>query len=98
MKYSVVKTGGNQYLVKSGDEIWVDRISQETGSELELDTLMKFEEDEVELGKPLLKSATKVKIIDHQKADKIRVSRFKAKSRYDKTVGFRHAMTKIKII
>ena len=34
--YAVVKTGGKQYLVREGDEIYVDRINEENGKSLTL--------------------------------------------------------------
>jgi len=52
----------------------------------------------LELGTPTLSSKIKATVIDHLKGDKIRVARFKAKSRYRKVKGFRAQLTKIKIL
>jgi large subunit ribosomal protein L21 len=98
--YGVVKTGGKQYLVKEGMEITVDLMNSEKNKKVDLDALLKFDEEgkTFELGKPLLKDKIVAEVIDHVKGDKIRIAKFKAKSRYRKVRGFRAKLTKLKII
>lgn len=99
VKSAVIQTGGKQYLVKENDEIYVDRLAGEKDSEIELETLAVITDGEtVELGNPLLAGTAKVKILEQQKADKIRVARFKSKVRYRKVKGYRHQLSKIKIL
>ncbi|MDO8741532.1 MAG: 50S ribosomal protein L21 [Candidatus Roizmanbacteria bacterium] len=98
--YAVVKTGGKQYLVKEGMTITVDQLNLEKGKKLELETLLKFDEEgkAFELGKPLLKEKVSAEVIDNIKGDKIRIAKFKAKSRYRKVRGFRAKLTQLKIL
>lgn len=98
MNNAVVISGGNQYLVKKGDLIWVDRVNADVDSEIKLETLLKIDKDKLELGSPFITSKVSAKVKAHAKADKVRISRFKAKSRYDKTRGFRHALTQLEIL
>ena len=50
------------------------------------------------IGKPLLRNMkVTASIVEEKKAEKIRVIRFKAKSRYRKTIGFRALQTVLKI-
>lgn len=99
LKSAVIQTGGKQYLVKENDEIYVDRLAGEKDSEIELETLAVITDGEtIELGNPLLSTTAKVKILEQQKADKIRVARFKSKVRYRKVKGYRHQLSKIKIL
>lgn len=99
LKSAVIQTGGKQYLVKENDEIYVDRLAGEKDSEIELGTLAVITDGEtIELGNPLLSTTAKVKILEQQKADKIRVARFKSKVRYRKVKGYRHQLSKIKIL
>lgn len=99
VKSAVIQTGGKQYLVKENDEIFVDRLAGEKDSETELAILAIINDGEtIELGDPLLTSSAKVKILEQQKADKIRVARFKSKVRYRKVKGYRHQLSKIKIL
>lgn len=98
--YSVVKTGGKQYLVKDGMEITVDLIDAEKGKKVELETLLKFDDEgkTFELGAPFLKEKVSAEVIDNVLGEKIRIARFKAKSRERKVRGFRSKLTKLKIV
>jgi len=99
VKYGIIKTGGKQYTVRQGSEIYVDRIDEEVGKEIVLETLATFTDDgAIELGKPLLKVGVTGKIVEQLKGEKIRVARFKAKVRYRKVRGFRPQLTKVQII
>lgn len=99
-KFAVVKTGGKQYLVSQDDSIIVDRITVKEGADLPLDTVARFDEDgeKIELGTPFLKESVKGQVLAHEKGEKIRVAKFRAKVRYRKVRGFRPMLTKIKII
>lgn len=91
MLQAVIKIGTSQYLVQPGQELLVDRSQVDQ-------VLMVIDGDQVYLDQPSL-SGAKV-VISPQgevKGDKIRVFKFKAKSRYRKTLGFRPRFTKIKI-
>lgn len=99
-KFAVIKTGGKQYLVKENDEVYVDNLGKKKDEEVEFETLAKGELDkeEIELGKPDLKSKVKGRVVENLKADKIRVARFKAKTKQRKVKGFRHQISKVKIV
>ena len=98
--FSVIKTGGKQYLVKEGDEIIVDKLNKKEKENVELETLAIFDEggEKLELGTPLLKEKTQAQVLEHLKGDKIDILRFKAKVRYRRRKGFRAKLTKIKIV
>ena len=98
--YGVVKTGGKQYLVKEGMEITVDLIGIEKGKKVELETLLKFDEEgkTFDLGTPFLKEKVAAEVRDNVLGEKIRIARFKAKSRERKVRGFRARLTKLKIV
>ena len=98
--YSVVKTGGKQYLVKDGMEITVDLMDVEKGKKVELEALLKFDDEgkTFELGAPFLKEKVSAEVIDNVLGEKIRIARFKAKSRERKVRGFRAKLTKLKVI
>lgn len=100
MKFAVIKTGGKQYIVSAGDEIYVDRLNEEKDATLNFETLATFddEKNDINLGKPTLTSKVKGKLVEDVKGDKIRVARFKAKTRYRKVRGFRAQLSKVKIL
>ena len=97
--YTVVKTGGKQYLVKDGMEITVDLMDSEKGKKVELEALLKFDDEGkiFELGTPFLKDKVTAEVVDNVLGEKIRIARFKAKSRERKVRGFRAKLTKLKI-
>ena len=98
--YSVVKTGGKQYLVHDGMEITVDLMDVEKGKKVELEALLKFDDEgkTFELGTPFLKEKVSAEVVDNVLGEKIRIARFKAKSRERKVRGFRSKLTKLKIV
>jgi len=100
VKYAVVKTGGKQYLVHEGMEITVDLMDAEKSKKVELESLLKFDDEgkTFDLGTPLLKDKVTAEVVDHVLGEKIRIARFKAKSRERKVRGFRAKLTKLKII
>jgi len=99
-KIAVIKTGGKQYIVEEGEEIFVDHLSLKKSEEVSLPALAIFDpkKEEIEVGQPLLEKTVKAKVLeDTIKGEKIRVARFKAKVRYRRVKGFRPKLTKIKI-
>jgi large subunit ribosomal protein L21 len=98
--YTVVKTGGKQYLVHEGMEITVDLMDTEKGKKVEIDALLKFDDEgkTFELGNPYLKEKVTAEVVDNVLGEKIRIAKFKAKSRFRKVRGFRSKLTKLKII
>lgn len=100
MKLAVIKTGGKQYLVRENEEIYVDQLPYKKGDKVNLENLalIDAEKNDVVLGNPQLKDKIQIEVVDQLKADKIRVSKFKSKVRYRKVRGFRHSLSKIKII
>ena len=98
MQYAVIKSGGKQYRVSPGSIIEVDRIDQKEGPIEFADVLLHVDEKDVQIGMPHVEGVTVTgKILEHFKDEKIRVARFKAKSRYRQVYGHRSHLTKIVI-
>lgn len=99
MKYAVIKTGGKQYRVSEGDIIEVDKLPKEKNEQVEFDqTLLYVWDGNIKIGKPIVKDIVVLgKVIDQIKGDKVRVAKFKAKSRYRRVMGFRARLTKVQI-
>ena len=87
-------------MVKEGMTITVDQLNSEKNNKIQLETLLKFDEEgkAFELGQPVLKEKVSAEVEDNVKGDKIRIAKFKAKSRYRKVRGFRARLTKLKIL
>lgn len=92
-KYAVIRIGGKQYKVSEGEEILVDRL---TDTKAEPEVLLVIEDGKVKIGKPKVPGAkVKIKIIGEEKGEKILVTKYKAKSRYRRRMGFRPIFTRV---
>ncbi|EKD85047.1 MAG: hypothetical protein ACD_38C00100G0001 [uncultured bacterium] len=94
---AVIQAGGNQYKVIPGQKIVVDRLADEVGKIVEYPALLVVDEKAVKLGKEAETVKVKAKIVEHKKGEKIRILRFKAKSRYARRRGFRPYQTVLQI-
>lgn len=99
MDYAIVKIGGKQYKVTKGAVIEVDGLGLEKGKETSFeDVLLVVSDGKIQIGKPRVKNTkVRAKILQELKGDKIRVSKFKAKSRYRRVMGFRPLLTRLEI-
>ena len=94
--YAVIKVGGKQYRVSEGDEIFVEKINANAGDEVTFGEVLMIDS---KVGSPYLANATVTgSVIKNGKAKKIRIFKYKNKSRSNrKTQGHRQPYTKIKI-
>jgi large subunit ribosomal protein L21 len=98
-KYAVIKSGGQQYLVRENQLVEVEKISGQKGDKLSLGEVLLIKGKAVLLGKPVLKKArVRAEILEQFKAKKIRIAKFRAKSRYRLTKGHRQQKTKVRIL
>lgn len=99
MKYAVIKTGGKQYKVHEGKEVVIDKIEGKRGEKVSFDeVLLIVNGQKVEIGTPnILKAKVSGEIVEQEKGEKIRVAKFRAKSRYRRVKGFRPLLTRVKI-
>lgn len=100
MKYAVIQLAGKQHRVEVGQELVVNHLETEEGKDVKIsDVLMTVDGDKVKLGSPLVeKAVVTLKVKTHQKADKIRVAKYKAKSRYRKVYGHRQHETTLEVV
>ena len=98
-KIAVIKTGGKQYKVKQGQAIKIEKLDKKDKTKVTFDTLLTATTDgkEVNIGKPLLDKKVEGKIIEHGKAKKVTVVKYKNKTRYLRTKGHRQPYTEVEI-
>lgn len=99
MEYAIIQTSGKQYKVSPGVTIDVDNI-KDAGSEVVFDkVLLHVQDGVVNIGMPHVEGfAVTGKVIGAKKGEKVRVSKFKGKSRYRKSIGFREDLTSVEIL
>lgn len=96
--YAIIKTGGKQYKVAVGDDIYVEKLEGEAGSEVKFtDILGIFGDDEVKLGDALKDAVVTGEIIKQGKQKKIIVFKYKAKKGYRRKNGHRQPYTRVSI-
>jgi large subunit ribosomal protein L21 len=100
MEYAIIKTGGKQYKVSKDSIIDIERIAYNPGDKISFEeVLLHVTDGKVKLGKPTIKGVVvKATVLEHLKGEKLRVAKFKAKSKYRRVVGHRQYLTKVKIL
>src|SRR5690242_7610735 len=99
MNYVVFTSGGKQYKVSEGSVVELEKLAVEAGKDVVFDqVLLQVADGIVNVGTPTVFGVTVTgKVLDHVKAKKIRVAKFKAKSRYRKVHGHRQQLTRVQI-
>ena len=97
--YAVIQTGGRQYRVEPGDVLDVEKISVETGEQVELnDILLINENDEILLGSPNIQGASVLAVVKSQhRGPKIIIFKYKNKTHYRRKNGHRQDYTRLEI-
>ena len=99
MTLAIIKTGGKQYLVKKGDKIKIEKLAKKVGDIVKFDTLLNTDEkgSKIEIGKPLLKTKVEGKVLEQDRDKKIKVVKYKSKTRYTRNIGHRQPYTLVQI-
>ncbi|MBR4578973.1 MAG: 50S ribosomal protein L21 [Oscillospiraceae bacterium] len=99
MKHAVIETGGKQYRVAEGDEIYVEKLSVADGETVTFDKVLAVvDEGKNVFGTPVVDGATvTATVVKTGKGKKIRVYKMKPKKNYRRTQGHRQPYTKLVI-
>ncbi len=98
--YAIVKVGGKQYRVETGDSLLVDRMPDEEGTTVTLEPLMfrgDGKDDTVFGGDDLAKVKVEAKVTGHERGKKIHGLKFKPKRGYKVRYGARADLTRLEI-
>ena len=96
--YAIVKTGGKQYKVAEGDLVKVEKIEGEAGTSVSLSPILVVDGSTVtSAADALAKVTVSGEIVEQTKGPKIRIHKFKNKTRYHKRQGHRQKLTVVKI-
>jgi large subunit ribosomal protein L21 len=99
MKYAILEHGGKQYVAEEGGRIEIDRLAQEVGKSVEFKSvLLVADGKKIEVGSPYVNGAkVKGKVLEHAKAKKVTVFKYKPKERYRRKQGHRQQLTRVSI-
>lgn len=94
MSYAIIRTGGKQFPVESGQSIRVPSIDGEAGSKVDIEALVLGEGKNAKVGGGATVSAT---IVGHGRGDNVIVFKKKRRKQYKRKQGHRQGFTEIKI-
>ena len=99
MTHAIFETGGKQYRVKEGDEIFIEKLEAEENEKIKFDKVLAIlGEKDQKIGNPLIKGASvSAKVIKSGKAKKIIVYKMKRRKGYRRKQGHRQPYTKVLI-
>jgi large subunit ribosomal protein L21 len=99
MKYAVIAISGTQHQIEENQKIVVDSLNLKEDEKSSTDqVLLTVNEDKVVVGTPTVKDASvEFKVLKNYQGEKIKVFKYKSKSRYRKSNGFRAQLTEIQI-
>ena len=92
--YVVIQLQGHQYIVQEWDSLTVDKIEDSVSDATKV--LMAFDEDgkKVYIGRPFLDSVrVDFDIVTQQRWEKMYVTKFHRKNRYERRIGFKPYQT-----
>ena len=97
--FAVIKTGGKQYKVAENDEIIIEKLDADTGSQVTFDEVLVVGSDgKSTIGAPLVAGASVVgEVTDQRKGDKIIIMKKRQRNTYRRKKGHRQLQTVVKI-
>lgn len=97
--YAIIETGGKQYRVNEGDEIFIEKLDTQADEKITFDKVIAVTKTKtLSVGKPYVKGATvEATIIKNGKSKKITVFTYKPKKDKQRKLGHRQPYTKVRI-
>lgn len=98
VKVAVIEITPRQFLVKEGDILIVNNLNLKDKEIISPNVLLTHNDKETKIGQPFVEGVkVKLEHIETKKGEKIRVSKFKAKSRYRRVMGHRQLETHLRV-
>lgn len=92
---AIIVTGGKQYLVSEGTELYVEKLDNEVNSQVVFDEVLYVDG---KVGNPYVKGAkVTAEVLKHGKQKKLIVFKYKPKKKYRHKQGHRQPYTKLVI-
>jgi large subunit ribosomal protein L21 len=100
--YAVIRTGGKQYRVASGEVVKVERLDGEVGDTIAFDQVLMVGDAqdgaEPKIGSPLVEGAqVTAEVLEQGKAPKVLVFKKRRRKNYRRTRGHRQLQTVLRI-
>ena len=97
--YAVIKTGGKQYRVATGETLRVESIGAEVGSVVTLTEVLAIGDgSNLRVGTPLVSgAAVTATVLAHGRHDKVRIFKMRRRKHFQKHGGHRQNFTELRI-
>lgn len=98
--FSVIRTGGKQYVVRPGDTLHVEKLETKDGATIKFDeVLLHFDGKKITLGTPTVAKATvEAKVVTAvSKDDKVHIIKHHRRKRYFRRKGHRQKKTIVEV-
>ncbi|WP_349408017.1 50S ribosomal protein L21 [Pseudalkalibacillus sp. SCS-8] len=96
--YAIIETGGKQFRVEEGQELYIEKLNAEAGETVTFDRVLMVGGDDVKVGSPMVDGATVTAKVEKQgRGKKVVVYKFKPKKNYRRKQGHRQPYTKVVI-
>lgn len=96
--YAIVESGGKQYRAEKGTTLVVDRLKADEGAKVNLRAVMFAGDKDVVLGGADLEQVkVEATVAGHERGEKIRIFKYKAKKGYRKRAGHRSELTRLEV-
>ena len=97
--YAVIKTGGKQYKVATGEKLKIETLGAEVGENIALDqVLMVVDGANVSIGTPTLAGASVAAIVlAHGRGKKVKIFKLRRRKHYKRQQGHRQNFTEVVI-
>jgi large subunit ribosomal protein L21 len=97
--YAVIRTGGKQYRVSTGEKLKIEKLPSDVGKELVLDEVLLVGEGQaIKVGTPVVKGASvKAKIVSHGLGEKVMTFKMRRRKNSKRHRGHRQGYTEIEI-
>lgn len=97
--YAIIETGGKQYKVEKGDEIFVEKLDAEENKKVKIDKVIAVSDGKkFTAGQPYVDGASvEAKVIKNGKGKKINIFTYKPKKNIKRKMGHRQPYTKLEI-
>jgi large subunit ribosomal protein L21 len=97
--YAVIKTGGKQYKVATGEKLKVESLGVEVGEQVTLDqVLMVVDGTNVSVGSPTVAGAkVEATVLSHGRGKKVKIFKLRRRKHYKRQQGHRQNFTEVVI-
>ena len=96
--FAIIRTGGKQYRVAAGDQVTVERLEGEVGSQIALTDVLAIGGDSPIIGRPNVPNASvSAKIVQQPRGTKVIVFKKKRRKNYRRKRGHRQELTVLNI-